>query len=118
MAEMRSNGPLDKAVDDFVPLSSPKQEKKLTEAQFKKTFEDFQFAYHNMTRKPKPFNKERIAASLNRIFELQEKEERSRAVAMEKENGGTKTANEKVVLPSISANKALWPGRSSSSSKR
>jgi len=112
---------LDQAVDVDVPLYSPKQEKKVTEAQFKKTFEDFQYAYHNITRKPKAFNKERIAASLNRIFELQEKEERERAALAESAGVGANKKNEKavVVLPSIiSANKSLWPGRSSTTSPK
>ena len=110
---------LDQAVDVDVPLYSPKQGKKVTEAQFKKTFEDFQYAYHNITRKPKAFNKERIAASLNRIFELQEKEERERAALAESAGAGAKKSEKAVVLPSILlAKKSLWPGRSSTTSPK
>lgn len=89
-------------------ITSPgrKGKKKMTEKEFNKTFHDFQYMYHNVTQKPREFNEAKIAASLQLVFELQEKEELKRAMAAA--NPKSPAAGEKgVALPAIKT-----PGRS------
>jgi hypothetical protein len=81
-----------------------KGKKKITEKEFNKTFEDFQYMYHNVTQKPREFNEAKIAASLQRVFELQEKEEMKRNMAA---NPKPPSAEKSVTLPMIKT-----PGRS------
>ena len=76
----------------------------MTEKEFNKTFEDFQYMYHNVTKKPREFNEAKIAASLQRVFELQEKEEMKRAMAT---NPKSPAADKVGALPMIKT-----PGRS------
>ena len=69
---------------DFT-VDSPKS-MKMNEKAFNKTFEQFQYMYHNVTKKPKKYDEVKIAASLQLIFDLQEKEELKR---LEKKNNTT-----------------------------
>ena len=86
---------------DFT-IDSPKS-MKISEKEFNKTFEQFQYMYHNVTKKPKQYDEEKIAASLQRIFDLQEKEELKR---LEKKNNTT-TDNTK----SSSSSSSIGSGR-------
>ena len=69
---------------DFT-INSPKS-MKMSEKAFNKTFEQFQYMYHNVTKKPKQYDEVKIAASLQLIFDLQGKEELKR---LEKKNSTT-----------------------------
>ena len=73
---------------DFT-IDSPKS-MKMNEKAFNKTFEQFQYMYHNVTKKPKQYDEEKIAASLQLIFDLQEKEELKR---LEKKNNMTSSTS-------------------------